>query len=270
MTESDAPCPACHWTPKQQSRCNYTSNVHLFSGTSNRGHWALGTKYILKDRGADPNYEVINTHFLQANTTIPVPTVAQDWTENSRHFTMVERSARKELAHCTAEYLGQLRSLQSETMGSVDGLPLYCGFLFPGKGNEASQVPHGPLTTAEQLWAELEKSLDVHGLDVPQAVKVRLRDRMPDPAPWTFTHGDLAICNIMVDPMTYEMTGIIDWERSGYFPVWWEFAFAVLGLSQEDKEWKDLLRGNLANHEEALNWWLDFKACTDFRGDSVN
>lgn len=42
-----------------------------------------------------------------------------------------------------------------------------------------------------------------------------------------------------------------------------EVAFAVLGLSQEAKEWKDLLRGNLANHEEALNWWLDFRALSD-------
>jgi Ser/Thr protein kinase RdoA (MazF antagonist) len=204
--------------------------------------------------------------------------VAQDWTEESRHFTMVERvpgvplekiwssmpqSAREELAHCTAEYLGQLRSLQSETMGSVDGSPLYCGFLFPRKGNKACQVPHGPLKTAEELWGELEKSLDMDGLDVPQAVRVQLRDRMPNPAPWTFTHGDLTSCNIMVDPTTYELTGIIDWEWSGYFPVWWEFAFAVVGLGQEDKEWKDLLRGNLANYEEALDWWLDFKAFTD-------
>ncbi|KAJ5990591.1 hypothetical protein N7522_010798 [Penicillium canescens] len=62
---------------------------------------------------------------------------------------MVERCAREELARCTAEYLGQLRPFQSETMGSVDGSPLHCGFLFPGKGNEDCQVPHGPLKTAE-------------------------------------------------------------------------------------------------------------------------
>jgi aminoglycoside phosphotransferase (APT) family kinase protein len=209
--------------------------VHLFNGAGNRDHRALGTKYNLKDRGPDPNYEVISTHFLQANTTIPVPTVAQEGTEKSRHFTMVERvpgvplekiwssmpqSAREELARCTAEYLGQLRSFQSETMGSVDGSPPYCGFLFPGKGSEGCQVPHGPLKTAEELWRELEKSLDMNSLDVPLAVRVRLRDCMSDPAPWTFIHGDLTSCNLMVDPTAYELTGIIDWERSGYFPVW--------------------------------------------------
>lgn len=37
----------------------------------------------------------------------------------------------------------------------------------------------------------------------------------------------------------------------------------MVGLVQEDKEWKDLLRGNLANHGKALDWWLDFKVFTD-------
>jgi aminoglycoside phosphotransferase (APT) family kinase protein len=99
------------------------------------------------------------------------------------------------------------------------GHPLYCGFLFPGKGSEGCQVPHGPLKTAEELWRELEKSLDMNSLDVPLAVRVRLQDCMSDPAPWTFINGDLTSCNIMVDPTAYELTGIIDWERSGYFPV---------------------------------------------------
>jgi hypothetical protein len=150
--------------------------VHLFNGAGNRDHRALGTKYILKDRGADPNYEVISTHFLKANTTIPVPTVAQEWTEESRHFTVVKRvpgvllekiwssmpqSAREELARCTAEYLGQLRSFQSETVGSVDGSPLYCGFLFPGKGDEGCQVPHA----AEDGRGALEGIGEVFGYE---------------------------------------------------------------------------------------------------------
>jgi hypothetical protein len=40
------------------------------------------------------------------------------------------------------------------------------------------------------------------------------------------------------------LAGILDWEASGYFPVWWEFACAGIGLGQDDFEWKGL-RGGL-------------------------
>lgn len=32
------------------------------------------------------------------------------------------------------------------------------------------------------------------------------------------------------------LAGIIDWEASGYFPVWWEYISAGIGLGTEDKE----------------------------------
>lgn len=83
---------------------------------------------------------------------------------------------------------------------------------------------------------------------------------MPSPHPWTFTHGDLTYCNIIVDPTSFALRAVIDWESSGYFPVWWEFAGAGLGFGHEDKEWKDLLRGNMTNHDEARLWYLDFNS----------
>jgi hypothetical protein len=35
-----------------------------------------------------------------------------------------------------------------------------------------------------------------------------------------FSHGDLSNYNILVDPGTGEITGIIDWEMAGFRPVW--------------------------------------------------
>lgn len=60
------------------------------------------------------------------------------------------------------------------------------------------------------------------------------------------------------------LTGILDWEASGYFPVWWEFAFAGIGLGQEDKEWKDLLCKYMPEYTEARNFYLDFMALRDY------
>ncbi|KAJ5142573.1 uncharacterized protein N7515_001360 [Penicillium bovifimosum] len=273
MASSEVPCPACKWTPDQQRRCSYESNVRLFYGAGDRGYWALGSKFIFKDRGIDPpSYEVMNTRFLAEKTTIPVPITVQEWTEGKRYFQIVERVPgvpldeiwssipqpdRERLASQTAGYLNQLRNFHSPKMQSLHGQPLHCAHLFLG---DDYGVPHGPLSTAEELWDELAKALEND--KIPDAVRSRFRETMPSPLPWTFTHGDLTDCNIIVDPVTFELRSVIDWESSGYFPVWWEFAWASVGLSTEDKEWKDLLRGNMANQEEGRQWYLNYKSFT--------
>lgn len=53
---------------------------------------------------------------------------------------------------------------------------------------------------------------------------------------FVLTHGDLSPANIMVD--RGNVTGIIDWERSGFYPEYAEYAFA-LGLwhPYQDCQW---------------------------------
>ena len=132
----------------------------------------------------------------------------------------------------TAEYLSQLRELHSDRIQSLDGDPVYSAFLF----RDEFGTPHGPFCTDEELWNEMAKALK----DVPQKAVQRLRDRMPILTPYAFTHGDLASVNIMVE--NGYLTGIIDWEASGFFPAWWEYTAAGIGLGEEDNEWKTLLR----------------------------
>lgn len=79
---------------------------------------------------------------------------------------------------------------------------------------------------------------------------------MPSAAPFTFTHGDLTSVNIMVKDGN--LAGILDWESSGYFPVWWEFTCAGIGLGQEDFEWKSLLRKYMPDHTKAREFWESF------------
>lgn len=85
---------------------------------------------------------------------------------------------------------------------------------------------------------------------------------MPPATPYTFTHGDLTNVNIMVEDGN--LTGIIDWEAPGYYPVWWEFTSASIGLGQEDYEWKTLLRKYMPDYSEAREFWLDFYALSKY------
>jgi aminoglycoside phosphotransferase (APT) family kinase protein len=60
------------------------------------------------------------------------------------------------------------------------------------------------------------------------------------------------------------LTGIIDWESSGYFPVWWEFAGLGIGLGENDGEWKALLRKHMPQHEAAREFWRDLYYLRDY------
>ncbi|KAK4905473.1 hypothetical protein LTR49_025250 [Elasticomyces elasticus] len=49
-------------------------------------------------------------------------------------------------------------------------------------------------------------------------------------------HNDLSQANIMVDPKTFEIKAIIDWEYAGYFPPEFEFKYWRYHPSQRDWE----------------------------------
>lgn len=229
-----------------------------------RGVWSIGSQLIIKERSiAPPNYEAGNLRFLKQHTNLPVPTVMKDWSEDSRHFIVNEKLAgqtlniawprlspdeRRRIAKQTADYITELRKLHSPRIQSLTGEPVYSTFLFLA----GPTAPHGPFSSDQELWAELDKAL----VNVPKKARQRLQKMMPAATPYTFTHGDLTNVNIMVDQGN--LTGIVDWETGGYFPVWWEFTSASVGLGQEDKEWKTLLQEYMPQFKEAKEFWLDF------------
>ena len=127
--DSSTPCTACSWTPERQENCRYESHVKLFYGVSDRGVWSLGSNLILKERSNEPpNFEVPSVRLLREKTSIPVPTIVEDWEENDgRYFVLMKRvpgaplsslwasmtmDAKESIAKQTADYLMQLRKLQ--------------------------------------------------------------------------------------------------------------------------------------------------------------
>lgn len=131
---------------------------------------------------------------------IPGEPLSKAWSKLSTH-------EKEGIAKQTAEYLLQLRNLQSDKTQSLTGGPVYLDSLFRNKDTHLS---HGPITTHDELWAHMERVLNEA---ISEAVRIRLRQRMPPAAPYTFTHGDLTNVNIMVENGC--LTGIIDWETSG-------------------------------------------------------
>ncbi|EER39532.1 conserved hypothetical protein [Histoplasma capsulatum H143] len=231
----ESQCPTCDWSDSKRKTCRYTSHVKLFYGADTRGVWSVGSDVVLKER---PNIgsqdEMANIQFVKENTQIPIPSVIN--------------SDKERIADQVAKCLVQLRSLQSPQMQSLNHRPLYSGWLFLRE----PLTPHGPFTSETEFWDYLSLKLT----KLPKEALARLRTRLPTSAPYTFTHGDLTFCNIIVKDGN--LAGILDWEDAGYFPVWWEYVAATIGLGEGDAEWKALLRGKLGyDCLEAKNFWRD-------------
>ncbi|GLA59959.1 hypothetical protein AtubIFM54640_011383 [Aspergillus tubingensis] len=270
---NSTPCTACSWTPERQTHCNYKSHLKPFHEAGDRGIWSLGSKVILKDHGPNPpTTEIPNINFVQDRTSIPVPTIIESWEEKDKHtLTLMRRipgeplrkvwseltpNEKETIAKQVAEYLQQLRHLQSDKIQGLGGRPVFSNFLFKKDSSSSSgeiEIPHGPFASDDELWAEMERGLDER---IPEAARVRLRQRMPAAMPYTFTHGDLTIGNIMVEGG--KLTGIIGWEMAGYFPVWWEYVATSVPDGEEDREWKMLLRWYLPDYSAAREFWLEY------------
>ncbi|KAF1912127.1 kinase-like domain-containing protein [Ampelomyces quisqualis] len=267
MAENNSPsaCSACGWTSQKQRCCHYASTVKLFYGADARGVWYIGTDFVLKERPADPpTYEVTNTQFLHAHTSVPITEIAKHWLDkDGRQFIMVDRvegedlqtawptlsqDAKIRIAGQTASFLEQLRNLQSDKMASIGNAPLYSGWLFL----QGAGTPHGPFASEDELWQSLVRKLE----KLPEKVRDAFHKRLPPCAPYTFTHGDLTTVNIMVKDGN--LVAIIDWERAGYFPVWWEYTAAGIGLGKEDAEWKELLQSKMQPFEDGKAFWKNF------------
>jgi len=147
--------------------------------------------------------EAATLKFIASRTTIPVPKFLDLYEENGLLHLKTERVPGISLAdmafdtptkygaattHVTtwleSFVLPQLRNLRHHTIGSVDTtLPV---------------IPPSRITYRDKR---------------PNWLRKTSRD-----ADFVFCHNDLGQHNILVDPDTFQITAIVDWEYAGYYP----------------------------------------------------
>ncbi|CAL5874430.1 uncharacterized protein PFLUO_LOCUS8726 [Penicillium psychrofluorescens] len=262
-------CIACGWTAEQQGKCHYSSHVKLFYGASTRGVWSIGSDVILKERPDDetPKTEVTTlNHLARHHPDIPAPRVLRNWVDGAgTYFVLSERihgqtleqawaslsgSQRTDIADQLVRLRKRLRSITSPSIQCVDGGPAYPGLLFFDRN------PHGPFHSDLELWDALSLTLPD---SVPQRALESLKKRLPNCAPYVLTHCDLNLGNIIVH--NGRLVGILDWEFAAYFLIWYEYVSASWGWTEEDAEWKRLLRersdAHGDGHGDAKDFWTD-------------
>ncbi|CAK7264451.1 hypothetical protein SEPCBS57363_001083 [Sporothrix epigloea] len=151
--------------------------------------------------------EAAALRFISEHTTIPVPKLLGLWEENGLvHLKTEMVHGAVELANVEesrlpaaiqsvteqleADILPQLRQLRRNFIGSAD--------------------PKLPVTVPHNLWRFKDNPI------WPQVTAEK--------DDFVFVHTDLGRQNILVDPDTFRIVSIIDWETAGFFPKDWELA----------------------------------------------
>ena len=70
-----------------------------------------------------------------------------------------------------------------------------------------------------------------------------------------FTHADLNPRNILADPNTGKVTGIVDWECSGWYPEYWEYTKAHFAVRYSTRWLVDVVDQLFSNYREEL--WVE-------------
>ncbi|KAK3370605.1 hypothetical protein B0H63DRAFT_552721 [Podospora didyma] len=212
------------------------TSENLLCSMGDKKIWRVDEKSILKETPyREGDIEAATLDFVRRRTGIPVPVLHGTWCENRSRFILQRR-------HIATQVNGFLEELQSVTQTSIkDTVP---------KWNSMAEFNVGMRWVLEDAGVSRE------------ICKIMYAAR---PGPTTDTgpqfslcHGDLSAVNIMVDPATATVTGIIDWEYGGFYPSWFEFARLSLSHTAQDREWKAILSELMETPTNTYgkDWWL--------------
>ncbi|KAL2825231.1 kinase-like protein [Aspergillus pseudoustus] len=272
--EPPTKCIACGWSTEEQSKCSYESHVKLFYGASKRGVWSIGSDVILKERPDDGSRNEADVlRYLEAQPDIPAPKLLRDWADSDgRYFMLVERlrgqtleqawpslseEQKADIADHVVAVRKALRNITASAIQSVNGGQCTPVLLTLASGDQ--ETP--PFSADFNLCDAIRRTLRER--EFPEDVLNNLLNRLPKGEPYVLTHCDLNLGNIVVKE-DGSLAGILDWEYAAFYPLWYEYVSASWGWTEEDVEWKKLLKERLRldddGYEEARDFWMDMYA----------
>ncbi|PWY83763.1 kinase-like protein [Aspergillus sclerotioniger CBS 115572] len=218
---------------------------------------AIGSHYVIKyGRGVDL-IEGENMLYVRKNTRIPVPRVYALFShpETRKKYIVMERIAGQTLlslwpqlslsenetvAATLKTYFTELRQLSSPGYyGSLGERCLYDAIFWTHGSNPEI---NGPFTSHETLIEAMALKYTYDGRPAYRADFYRqCLPRVLHSDGSIFTHGDFQRKNIMVQrsvdsagkPAALQVI-VIDWEKSGWYPRYWDYCYAICVLRYDD------------------------------------
>lgn len=127
--------------------------------------------------------------------------------------------------HDLAGYLTQLRQLTRKLTLLGGAAPNS-----PGFDHRLGHNTWGPFKTVADFHTHVRFGQPLEDWEHPSWRAVTEVHGKPEGAyKVRFSHADLSPRNILVDPKTGRITGIIDWEFGGWYPEYWEYTKMLYG-----------------------------------------
>lgn len=215
----------------------------------------LGQHFVVK-YGLGVNLtEGENMLFVRENTNVPVPRVFALYSDakTGKNFIVMERIVGQTLLSAWPQlteldkhdilsdlriYCDELRRLPSpKYFGSFGKRQLLDEIFWT---QEPDQLVNGPFDSERDLNEAMMRKYIYNGGPPYRAEYLRkclpsiFRDHEA-----TFTHGDLQRKNIIIREKSHQSKEgtrivILDWEKSGWYPAYWEYCLAVCALRWDD------------------------------------
>ncbi|KAI0631146.1 kinase-like protein [Trametes polyzona] len=210
----------------------------------------IGDGLIVKHGERVYKSEAIALQFVGATTDVPVPRLHAYFSEVSRSGTqrdgylvmeklagvpLVEALARLDDATCDKiasqlhQFVSALRRIPSQgRWGNIGREGVFHGghFNYLHQPYTDAQLRYGNPCIASSARDVFEFfAVACNDIEGNRWLKLeQLEPRIDFSRPSAFSHGDLLPENIMVDESSGVITGIIDWERAGWYPYFWDTA----------------------------------------------
>lgn len=210
--------------------------------------------------------------YVRRNTSIPIPAIVETHfdgeTSDKEHgwFIMqrlpgvqldvawpdMSETARGETIRQLRSYFEQMHQLRPPQgagwIGSCSGGPVYDHRL-------DNRSACGPFSTVREFHDYLVAP--VNRSPRPEWAS-KYRKRLSDSHDVHFAHADLSWENIMLDPATGGVYGILDWEMAGFWPAWWEYRKALFG-ARSQPWWVEILRQVMKEYPEETEVDMDLE-----------
>jgi len=188
--------------------------------------------------------------YVQSKTSLPIPDVLEMHLDDNcdedcwilmtalpgqqldRCWPAMDAVLREETVQQLKLYLDELHSIRPPApswIGSISHGPAYDHRFNDG-------TPCGPFDSVREFHDYLVAP--VRSCPRPEWVD-KFRTRLPDHHDIVFCHADFWWGNILVEPSTGAVTGILDWDMAGFWPAWWEYRKAT--RTRHEKWWMDIV-----------------------------
>ncbi|ODA79146.1 hypothetical protein RJ55_04738 [Drechmeria coniospora] len=160
---------------------------------------------------------------------IPGRTLKSAWAE-------LDKAVKDRICQDIWDLVAQIRSIpRPDDLGpnlyrTVDGSPSRDPLL--GSRHDIAPRDLDDDTLRGRIWS---RYIATNGLSYRDSADIP--DTLPRSSTSVFAHGDINPRNIIVDEK-YHIVGLLDWESSGWFPDYWEFAQMMKFCDPAEHEWQ--------------------------------